>query len=61
MQYLRSAFDSTVGRMGMFAMIDRPFVWRLADRHGVSGWVRNRGGDWAQVLEHFDHEIIVLD
>lgn len=20
----------------------RPFVWRLADRHGVSGWVRNR-------------------
>ncbi len=22
----------------------RPFVWRLADRHGVSGWVRNKGG-----------------
>jgi hydrogenase maturation protein HypF len=22
----------------------RPFVWRLADRHRVSGWVRNRGG-----------------
>jgi hydrogenase maturation protein HypF len=22
----------------------RPFVWRLAERHGVSGWVRNRGG-----------------
>ena len=25
------------------------------------GWVRNRGGDWAQALEHFNHEIIVLD
>lgn len=22
----------------------RPFVWRLANRHGVTGWVRNRGG-----------------
>jgi len=22
----------------------RPFVWRLAERHGVSGWVRNRDG-----------------
>jgi hydrogenase maturation protein HypF len=22
----------------------RPFVWRLANRHGVRGWVRNRGG-----------------
>ncbi len=22
----------------------RPFVWRLASRHGVTGWVRNRGG-----------------
>ena len=22
----------------------RPFVWRLADRLGVSGWVRNRSG-----------------
>ena len=22
----------------------RPFVWRLADRHGVTGWVRNRNG-----------------
>jgi hydrogenase maturation protein HypF len=22
----------------------RPFVWRLAERHGVSGWVRNRSG-----------------
>ncbi|HKZ75687.1 MAG TPA: Sua5/YciO/YrdC/YwlC family protein, partial [Actinomycetota bacterium] len=22
----------------------RPFVWRLAERHGVHGWVRNGGG-----------------
>jgi hydrogenase maturation protein HypF len=22
----------------------RPFVWRLAARHGISGWVRNRSG-----------------
>lgn len=22
----------------------RPFVWRLADHHGVTGWVRNRNG-----------------
>ena len=22
----------------------RPFVWRLAQRHGVAGWVRNHGG-----------------
>ncbi len=22
----------------------RPYVWRLANRHGVTGWVRNRGG-----------------
>jgi hydrogenase maturation protein HypF len=22
----------------------RPFVWRLAERHGVAGWVRNAGG-----------------
>jgi hydrogenase maturation protein HypF len=22
----------------------RPFVWRLANRHGITGWVRNRGG-----------------
>lgn len=22
----------------------RPFVWRLAERHGLSGWVRNAGG-----------------
>lgn len=22
----------------------RPFVWRLATRHGISGWVRNRSG-----------------
>ncbi len=25
------------------------------------GWVRNRGGDWAQSLESFSHEIIRLD
>ena len=22
----------------------RPFVWRLAERHGITGWVRNDGG-----------------
>jgi hypothetical protein len=25
------------------------------------GWVRNRGGDWAQALESFPHEVIRLD
>jgi len=25
------------------------------------GWVRNRGGDWAQALESFPHDVISLD